>query len=90
MSDKDDLIRERAHQIWQERGQPEGPRRIIGTQPSRSWRKPKRQKRRRKNPARSLRRRSDRPAEMAAGVELNHIMAVPVRQLEPGGVADQP
>jgi len=24
MSDKDDLIRERAHQIWQERGQPEG------------------------------------------------------------------
>ena len=24
MADRDDLIRERAHQIWEERGQPEG------------------------------------------------------------------
>lgn len=24
MADRDDLIRERAYQIWQERGQPEG------------------------------------------------------------------
>ena len=44
MADKDDLIRERAYHIWQERGQQEGFHNDHWYSASKSMPKPKRQK----------------------------------------------